>query len=100
VRALAAVAASALIGWPGVVCAHFAEAPSGQQIRSFDGAVISRQEKINGLEPPKYVFPMERAVYGEVPRACGHSGFPSGLISDSSFPNGGLNERAALCGDG
>ena len=33
-------------------------------------------------------------------RACGQSGFPSALISDSSFPNGGLNERAALCGDG
>lgn len=33
-------------------------------------------------------------------RACGQSGFPLGLISDSNFPNGGLNERAALCGDG
>ena len=33
-------------------------------------------------------------------RACGQSGFPSGLISESNFPNGGLNERAALCGDG
>jgi len=33
-------------------------------------------------------------------RACGHSGFPLGLISDSSFQNGGLNERAAVCGVG
>ena len=33
-------------------------------------------------------------------RACGHSGFPSGLISDSNFQNGGLNERATVCGVG
>jgi transposase len=33
-------------------------------------------------------------------RACGHSGFPFRLISDSNFQNGGLNERAAVCGVG
>jgi hypothetical protein len=33
-------------------------------------------------------------------RACGHSGFPFCLISDSNFQNGGLNERAAVCGVG
>ena len=30
-------------------------------------------------------------------RARGHSGFPLGLISDSNFQNGGLNERATVC---
>ena len=34
------------------------------------------------------------------PRACGQSGFPLGLISDSNFQNGGLNEQAAVCGVG
>ena len=34
------------------------------------------------------------------PRARGHSGFPLGLISDSNFQNGGLNERATVCGIG
>ena len=33
-------------------------------------------------------------------RARGHSGFPLGLISDSNFQNGGLNERATVCGIG
>ena len=33
-------------------------------------------------------------------RACGHSGFPSWVISDSSFPNGGLNGRGTVCIDG
>jgi len=33
-------------------------------------------------------------------RACGQSGFPLGLISDSNFQNGGLHERATFCGDG
>ena len=33
-------------------------------------------------------------------RACGHSGFPLGLISDSNFQNGGLNERRTVCGVG
>jgi transcriptional regulator with XRE-family HTH domain len=33
-------------------------------------------------------------------RVCGHSGFPFGVISDSSFQNGGMNERAAVCGVG
>lgn len=33
-------------------------------------------------------------------RVCGHSGFPFCLISDSNFQNGGLNERAAVCGVG
>jgi hypothetical protein len=32
-------------------------------------------------------------------RACGHSGFPTGLNSDSSFQNGGLSERRAVCAD-
>ncbi|MEO3478338.1 hypothetical protein AAFO90_11730 [Phaeobacter sp. CAU 1743] len=32
-------------------------------------------------------------------RVCGHSGFPSWLKSDSSFQNGGLNERRAVCVD-
>jgi hypothetical protein len=41
-----------------------------------------------------------RLMYSDQLRACGQSGFPLGLISDSNFPNGGLNERAALCGDG
>lgn len=35
-----------------------------------------------------------------ISRACGHSGFPLGLISDSNFQNGGLNERATVCGVG
>ena len=35
-----------------------------------------------------------------VVRVCGQSGFPLGAISDSNFQNGGLNERAAVCGDG
>jgi len=38
--------------------------------------------------------------FREITRACGHSGFPLGLISDSNFQNGGLNERAAVCGVG
>jgi len=33
-------------------------------------------------------------------RVRGHSGFPFCLISDSSFQNGGFNERAAVCGVG
>jgi len=33
-------------------------------------------------------------------RARGHSGFPLGLISVSNFQNGGLNERATVCGIG
>jgi hypothetical protein len=33
-------------------------------------------------------------------RACGHSGFPFGMISNSNFQNGGLNEQAAVCGVG
>lgn len=36
----------------------------------------------------------------EKSRVCGHSGFPFCLISDSNSQNGGLNERAALCGVG
>jgi len=38
--------------------------------------------------------------YLEISRAGGHSGFPLGLISDSNFQNGGLNERATVCGVG
>ena len=33
-------------------------------------------------------------------RALGHTGFLLGLISDSNFQNGGLNERATVCGIG
>mgnify|MGYP001094062145 CR=1 FL=1 len=33
-------------------------------------------------------------------RACGHLGFLLGQISDSNSQNGGLNERAAVCGVG
>ena len=33
-------------------------------------------------------------------RACGQSGFPFGLISDSNSQKGGLDERAAFCGYG
>ena len=40
------------------------------------------------------------ATINQITRACGHSGFPLGLISDSNFQNGGLNERAAVCGVG
>ena len=39
-------------------------------------------------------------ISSEFSRARGHSGFPLGLISDSNFQNGGLNERATVCGIG
>ena len=32
--------------------------------------------------------------------ARGHSGFLLGSISNSNFQNGGLNERATVCGVG
>ncbi len=41
----------------------------------------------------------ERASAMAVARVRGQSGFPFDLISDSNFRNGGLNERAAVCGD-
>ena len=41
-----------------------------------------------------------RRQWTSIARARGHSGFPLGLISDSNFQNGGLNERATVCGIG
>jgi hypothetical protein len=41
----------------------------------------------------------ESLLYTSDARARGHSGFPTGLNSDSSFQNGGLNERRAVCVD-
>ena len=41
-----------------------------------------------------------RVAKGEETRACGQSRFPFGLISDSNYQNGGLHERAAVCGVG
>ncbi|HKK84893.1 MAG TPA: hypothetical protein VJ942_05145 [Roseovarius sp.] len=50
-------------------------------------AIMSEQER-------------EAAINFIAARVCGHSGFPFDLISDSNFQNGGLNERATICGVG
>lgn len=47
-----------------------------------------------------YSDEFKRDLMDKWPRACGHSGFPLVVISDSNFQNGGLNERAAVCGFG
>jgi len=58
----------------------------------------------NRMDPPTSTASLNRAdtiiVEKGYARVCGHSGFPSGLISDSNFQNGGLNERATICGVG
>ena len=58
----------------------------------FDKADKPKAERKRTCPPLSYEFGLARA--------CEHSGFPFGLISDSNFQNGGLNERAAVCGVG
>ena len=48
----------------------------------------------------KLLFLDQKKNFDAAIRVCGHSGFPLGLISDSNFQNGGLNERATVCGVG
>ena len=49
----------------------------------------------------KFVYSLSARIIIIPPtRARGHSGFLLGLISDSNFQNGGLNERATVCGIG
>jgi hypothetical protein len=62
----------------------------------------------NGLRAVVHDMDVTDTQYADTPklfrrlslaRACGHSGFPTGLNSDSSFQNGGLSERRAVCVD-
>jgi len=73
--------------------AAFCYAASMVTLRSFDKSVSSAI---------LYLYSASAAAFGAIllARARGHSGFPLGLISVSNFQNGGLNERATVCGIG
>ena len=61
--------------------------------------LVPASEKLEDKSTTSGLF-VVRVTSRRLTRACGQSGFPFGLISDSNFQNGGLNERAAVCGVG